>query len=127
MLSLCLSLFTHTEQHTRSHTGHVMVRANKSLRRSTCIQNLYFASTKAPKAAKQTYKEAKPSRNRNTVKLCIPICVSMLAVASRCRFIYIQHCMGARGEEYGKPTDAVNSSDGKSETGDIQAGTKMAD
>lgn len=33
----------------------------------------------------------------------------MLAEASRCWFIYIQHCMGARGEEYGKPTEAVNS------------------
>lgn len=34
--------------------------------------------------------------------------------------------MGACGKEYGKPTEAVNSSDGESETGDIQAATKLA-
>lgn len=77
-------------------------------------------------AAQKTYKEAKPSRNRNAVKLCIQNSVSMLAVASRCRFIYIQPCMRACGEEHGKPTEAVNSSDGEPETGDIQAATKLA-
>lgn len=77
-------------------------------------------------AAQQTYKEAMPSRNRNAVKLCIQICVSILALASRCRFIYIQPCMGACGEEYGKPTEAGNSSDGESKTGDFQAATKLA-
>lgn len=118
MLSLCVSLFTHTEQHTHSHTDHVMERANKSLWRRTCIQNLDFTSIKAPKAAQQTYKEAKPSRNRNTVKLRIQIqnISSMLAVASRCRFIYIQHCMGARVEEYRRTTEAVDSSHRKSES-----------
>lgn len=70
-------------------------------------QHKGFKST----AAQQTYKEAKPPRNRKAVKLCIQICVSMLAVASRCRFIYIQPCMGACGEEYGKPMEAVNGSD----------------
>lgn len=84
-------------------------------------QHKGFKST----AAQQTYNEAKPPRNRKAVKLCIQICVSMLAVASRCRFIYIQPCMGACGEEYGKPTEAVNGSDGESETGDIQASTKL--
>lgn len=79
-------------------------------------QHKGFKST----AAQQTYKEAKPPRNRKAVKLCIQICVSMLAVASQCRFIYIQPCMGACGEEYGKPTEAVNGSDGESETGDIK-------
>lgn len=38
----------------------------------------------------------------------------------------IQPCMGACDEEYGKPTEAGNSSDGESETGDIQAATKLA-
>lgn len=33
--------------------------------------------------------------------------------------------MGARGEEYGKLTEAVNSSDRESETGDIQMATKL--
>lgn len=77
---------------------------------------------RAPKAAEQTYKEAEPSRNRNTVKLCIQICV--LTLASRYQFIYIQTCMGAPGEEYGKPAEALNSSDGKCETGEVQAATK---
>lgn len=49
VISVSFSLYTHTEQHTRSHTDHVMGRANKSLWRSTCIPNLYFTSTKAPK------------------------------------------------------------------------------
>lgn len=91
------------------------------------VSKTFILQAQRLQTAQQTYKEAKPSRNRNTVKLCIPICVSMLAVASRCRFIYIHHCMGARGEEYGEPTEAVNSSDGKSKTGDMQAATKMAD
>lgn len=49
------------------------------------------------------------------------MCVPVLAVASRCWFIYIQRCMGACGEEYGKLREAVKSGDRKSETGDIQA------
>lgn len=47
-----------------------------------------------------------------------------MTVASQCGFIYIPRCMGARSEEIGKPREAGNSSDKKSETGDIQAAVK---
>lgn len=92
VISVSFSLYTHRAAHTL--TGHVMGRANKSLWRSTCIPYLYFTSTKAPKHG-STADLAKPPRNRNTVKLCIQIGVSLLAVATPCRFIYIQPCTGA--------------------------------
>lgn len=49
VISVSFSLYTHRAAHTLTHADHVMRRANKSLWRSTCIPNLYFTSTKAPK------------------------------------------------------------------------------
>lgn len=51
----------------------------------------------------------------------VHVCVCVLAVVSRCWFIYIQHCMRAHGQGRGKPMEDGNSSDRKSEPGDILA------
>lgn len=48
----------------------------------------------------------------------------MLAVDSRCWFIYIPRCMGARAEERGEPREAGNSGVRKCETGEFQAAVK---
>lgn len=112
---LCVFLSLHTLSSTHTHTQTMLWRELTNLCGEEHASKTF--TLQAQRLQRQHSRlTKKPSRNRNTVKLRIQICVSMLAVASRCQFIYMQHCMGARGEEYRRPTEAVNSSHGKPES-----------
>ncbi|MEQ2233544.1 hypothetical protein ILYODFUR_022968 [Ilyodon furcidens] len=95
--------------------------------------SLFFTTKKRSKGGAADLQRSKSNQHEieteaNSVlnsSLCVCVracmCVCVLAVVSQCWFIYIQHCMRARGEERGKPMEDGNSGDRKSEPVDIVA------
>lgn len=122
------SLSTHTPQtHSDTHINLLVIeRANKSLWKTTCIRSFFFfflfffttkKSSKGRAADLERSKSNRPEIETETNSL-LNASVCVLAVVSQCWFIYIQHCMRARGDGRGKPMEDGNR---KSEPGDILA------
>lgn len=121
MLSLCLSLFTHTERHIHSQAT-LWAELTNLCGEVHVSQTFILQAQRLRSAAAQLTSPSHPEIETRSNSAYKSVCLCWLWQLHVGLFTFNP----ARGQEYGTPPEAGNSSHGEWETGDIQAVTELA-